>query len=82
MIEQNLEPTPRGWIEKAYDANVFTLLTVALLVSVLYPLNDRMGFWLSVVIMALAVAAVTVLVARPVIHIKAACGAGRATWSL
>ena len=70
MIEPSLESTPRGWIEKAYDANVFTLLTVALLVPVLYPLNDRVGYWLALVIMALAVAAVSVLVALPVIPIK------------
>lgn len=70
MIEQNLEPTPRGWIEKAYDANVFTMLTVALLVLVLYPLNDRVGYWLSLVIIALAVAAISVLVALPFIPIK------------
>ncbi|MDQ0619208.1 hypothetical protein [Arthrobacter globiformis] len=70
MMEPSLEPTPRGWIEKAYDANVFTMLTVALLVPVLYPLNDKVGYWLSLVITALAVAALSVLVALPVIPIK------------
>jgi hypothetical protein len=70
VIEQNLEPTPRGWIERAYDANVFTMLTVALLVLVLYPLNDKVGFWLSLVITALAVAAISVLVALPVIPLR------------
>ena len=43
---------------------------MALLVPVLYPLNDRVGYWLALVIMALAVAAVSVLVALPVIPIK------------
>jgi hypothetical protein len=70
MNESSLEPTPKGWIEKAYDTNIFTFLTVALLVLLLYPLTDRMGFWLSLVIMASAVAALTVLVGLPVIPIR------------
>ncbi|MBT2548158.1 hypothetical protein [Arthrobacter sp. ISL-65] len=81
MSESSLEPTRKGWVEKAYDANVFTMLTVALLVLVVYPLNDRVGFWPSLVIMALAVAAVTVLVALPVIPIRRRRGAGRGTWA-
>ena len=43
---------------------------MALLVPVLFPLNDRVGYWLSLVIPALAVAAVSVLIALPVIPIK------------
>jgi hypothetical protein len=32
MSESSLEPTPKGLIEKANDANVFAVVTVALLV--------------------------------------------------
>ena len=41
-----------------------------MLVLVLYPLNDRVGFWLSLVITSLAVAAMSVVVALPVTPIK------------
>jgi hypothetical protein len=70
VIEQNLEPTPRGWIEKAHDTNIFTMLTVAVLVLVLYPLTDKVGFWLSLAITAVAVAVISVLVALPVIPLR------------
>jgi hypothetical protein len=71
MSEPKLEPVPRGWLEKAYDANILTTLPVVLLILVvLDPLNDQMGYWPTLAIIIVASAALAVLVSLPVLPIK------------
>lgn len=46
MRESTLEPTPRSRVEKVYDSNVVTYLSVILVLLVVVPsLEGRVGYW-------------------------------------
>lgn len=61
MRESNLEPTPRGRMEKAYDNVGYLLPMVGVLA---YPLIEAVGFWPAIALFVVASAAVTLIVWR------------------
>lgn len=67
MRESNLEPAPRGRLEKAYD-NVGYLLPMFGVMA--YPLIEAVGFWPSIALFVVASATVTLIVLRLVTPLR------------
>ena len=68
MRQQDLSPAPRGRLEKLQDANVFSSLLTAIILSVLLPLQESIGFWSALVVLVpagLAAGLVINLLLRP-----------------
>jgi hypothetical protein len=71
MNEPTLKPAPRGLIEKIFDWNIVTCLSIGLLMPlVLGPLTDAVGYWPAVGIGAIIIAVVSVILSLPVIPLK------------
>lgn len=70
MSEPNLNITPRGWLEKADDANVGVMLIVVLVVLMFDPLQERAGFWPSLVLLALSGIALIAITTMSVVPLK------------
>lgn len=70
MSELNLNPTPRGWLEKAYDSNVLFMLPLGVLVAAQGPLSEKVGYWPAVAISILFSAALSILISLPVVPLR------------
>ncbi|MFJ5696592.1 hypothetical protein [Arthrobacter sp. NPDC093139] len=53
MEDQGINPVPRSWPEKAQDLNLDVLVLIPVLTAVFQTLQDPMGFWPAVAIVAL-----------------------------
>jgi hypothetical protein len=71
MSEPNLEPTPRGWIEKACASSFLTILPPALVLAMaLNPLSDEVGYWPALAILVPAGIAFSIVISLPLIPIQ------------
>lgn len=51
---KSLAPTPRSWLEKAYDANLGMIFPIFFFVAGFNSLRETLGFWASFAIVLLA----------------------------
>ncbi|GAA3310406.1 hypothetical protein [Arthrobacter ramosus] len=51
--EQNLNPAPRGRLEKAYESNIGILPAIVIFVVGFFPLRQVLGFWAAIAIVFL-----------------------------
>jgi hypothetical protein len=71
MNELTLKPTPRGLVEKIFDWNIVTYLSIGLLMPlVLGPLTDVVGYWPAVGFGAILFAVVSVILSLPIIPLR------------
>jgi hypothetical protein len=54
MQQQDLNPAPRGWLEKASDFSVGMVLFIPVFLGVFFPLKDAIGDWPAAAIAVLA----------------------------
>jgi hypothetical protein len=52
--ERNLNPSPRGWLEKAYDANIGIMPPIFIFIVAFSPLREILGFWAALAIVVLS----------------------------
>lgn len=71
MEKPTLEPTPRSRLEKVYDSTVLTFLpSLLVLVTVMNPLVQELGFWLGLAVTIAIGAALTIILTLPLIPAK------------
>jgi hypothetical protein len=71
MNELTLQPTPRSRVEKVYDANIVSYLSIMLVVPLIVgPLTDALGYWPAIGIGVALGLVVTVILTLPVIPVK------------
>lgn len=69
MTEPNLEPTPRGWLDKVCDSGAFSILAaMVILLFALEPLSDRVGYWPALAIIISAGIAFAILISLPFVR--------------
>ncbi|UKA77322.1 hypothetical protein [Arthrobacter sp. FW306-07-I] len=54
MQQQDLNPAPRGWLEKANDSSIGMFLFIPLFLGVFFSLKDAIGDWAAAAIAVLA----------------------------
>jgi hypothetical protein len=69
MREPNLEPTPRGWLDKVYDSGALSIMSaMVILWFALDPLSDVVGYWPALAIAIPAGIALAMLISLPFIR--------------
>lgn len=54
MKDQGINPVPRTWLEKAQDLNLEVLVLIPVLTAIFQTLQEPMGFWPALAIVALS----------------------------
>ncbi|WP_323959358.1 hypothetical protein GC088_12595 [Arthrobacter sp. JZ12] len=61
---EDLDPEPRGWLEKAQDFNIPTFVVIGFAVPVSLSLREAIGFWPAVALVTLVSISVVLLLGR------------------
>ena len=71
MEKPTLKPTPRSRLEKVYDSTALTFLpTLLVVVTVMDPLVQKLGFWLGLVVAIAISVTLTLILSLPLIPAK------------